>query len=149
MAPTKMKTSSSAETFNNNKVDPFDFLGGSGLSQNQSSNVTLKPQQQQSTTTSSHKTTADDLVSKMLNDLDMNKPKTSGAQQQQQMNMPKSRPNYNVSFGGSGSGVSHAASKINVPGNKKVSSNTFEDLLGKDKKNRGHVHVWFQKWFQQ
>ena len=86
-----MKTSSSAETFNNNK-DPFDFLGGSGLSQNQSSNVTLKPLQQQSTTTSSHKTTADDLVSKMLNDLDMNKPKTSSAQQQQQqqMNMPKS-----------------------------------------------------------
>ena len=95
MAPTKMKTSSSAETFNNNK-DPFDFLGGSGLSQstNQSSNVTLKPQQQQSKTTSSHNktsmTTADDLVSKMLNDLDMNKPKTSSAQQQQQMNMPKS-----------------------------------------------------------
>ena len=46
------------------------------------------------------------------------------------MNGAPCRPNYNVSFGGSGSGGSHVASKINAPGNKKVSSNTFEDLLG-------------------
>ena len=94
----------------------------------------------------SNTTAADDLVSRMLNDLDMSKgdaknsPGGISQQQQQPMNsMSKTRPNYNVN-------VSSFASKPNLSGsvpNKsnvqapkmKVTTNTFGDLLGKNAKN--------------
>ena len=151
----KMKTSSSAETFtNNNKgstanADPFDFFGSSGgfggsAMINQTANVTLQPQSTMTTSSkpSSSSNTADDLVSRMLNDLDMSKggdAKNSlggggtSQQQQQPMNMSRTRPNYNVnvsSFASKPNPSSAPKSNIQAP-KMKVTTNTFGDLLGK------------------
>ena len=150
----KMKTSSSAETFtNNNKgstanADPFDFFGSSGgfggsAMINQTANVTLQPQSTMTTSSKpSSSNTADDLVSRMLNDLDMSKggdAKNSlggggtSQQQQQPMNMSRTRPNYNVnvsSFASKPNPSSAPKSNIQAP-KMKVTTNTFGDLLGK------------------
>lgn len=102
-----MKTSSSAENFTNSSRknnDPFGDL--------------LAP----SSTSSSSKNTADDLVSKMLNDLDLNPGKGGKSAVQQ----PNAKPNYNVSFNGNQT-KNQAAATNHQP---KVSANTFEDLLG-------------------
>ena len=151
----KMKTSSSAETFtNNNKgstanADPFDFFGSSGgfggsAMINQTANVTLQPQSTMTTSSKpSSSNTADDLVSRMLNDLDMSKGGdaknslggggTSQQQQQQPMNMSRTRPNYNVNVSSFASKPNpSSAPKSNVQAPKmKVTTNTFGDLLGK------------------
>ena len=130
----KMKTSSSAEAFNNN-TDPFDFLGtpsGAGT------NVTLQPQQPKTSVPSSSMpkpaTTADDLVSQMLNNLDMghSKPASTSSSSMSSSAMNSSRPNYNVSFtktANTAPGMSSSHQSNNQP-SKKVSSNTFDDLLG-------------------
>ena len=125
---TPMKTSNSAENFVQNSMkpkvnDPFDFLG---------LQPTVKPQEKKTNG-------SDDLVAKMLNDLDMkptaSKPAASTA---------SSRPNYNVSFNMGGSknnNVNNGNGQAKNNGNtsttsgvsgKKVSSNTFEDLLGQN-----------------
>ena len=148
----KMKTSSSAETFTNNNKgstdnpDPFDFFGSSGgfggsAMINQTANVTLQPQSTMTTSSkpSSSSNTADDLVSRMLNDLDMSKgdiknsPTGTSQQQQQPMNMSRTRPNYNVnvsSFASKPNPSSAPKSNIQAP-KMKVTTNTFGDLLGK------------------
>ena len=86
----------------------------------------------------SSNTTADDLVSRMLNDLDMSKgDKNCQLQQQQPMNMSKTRPNYNVNVGSFASKPNPSVQKSNVQVPKmKVTTNTFGDLLGKTKKKK-------------
>ena len=94
----------------------------------------------------SNTTAADDLVSRMLNDLDMSKgdaknsPGGISQQQQQPMNsMSKTRPNYNVNVSSFASkpNLSGSVPKSNVqaPKMSKVTTNTFGDLLGKKTKN--------------
>ena len=151
-APPMMKTSSSAENFKPTTAatpsfDPFGDLMGLKptpiLSSNKvaaaSSPDTIKPA-----------TTADDLLSKMLNDLDMN-PKTkppgvnNGNGKQPIGVGASSKPNYNVSFNNrrpTGNGSTNQGSASNTTTNsgsgKKVSSNTFDDLLGGFTVNNGN-----------
>ena len=67
----------------------------------------------------------------MLNDLDMSKG-DKNCQQQQPMNMSKTRPNYNVNVSSFASKPNPSAQKSNVQVPKmKVTTNTFGDLLGK------------------
>ena len=148
--PPMMKTSSSAENFKSTAApsfDPFGDLMGLKptpiLSSNKvaaaSSPDTIKPA-----------TTADDLLSKMLNDLDMNpKTKPSGVNNgngKQPIGVgASSKPNYNVSFNNrrpTGNGSTNQGSASNTTTNsgsgKKVSSNTFDDLLGGFTVNNGN-----------
>ena len=151
-APPMMKTSSSAENFKPTTAaapsfDPFGDLMGLKPTPILSSNKlaaastpdTIKPA-----------TTADDLLSKMLNDLDMNpKSKTAGINNgngKQPIGVgASSKPNYNVSFNNrrpTGNGSTNQGSASNTTTNsgpsKKVSSNTFDDLLGGFTVNNGN-----------
>ena len=126
---TPMKTSSSAENFQTKaKNDPFDFLG-------------LQPTKNQQNAPNN----GDDLVTKMLNDLDM-KPATasngggnrngknninSTAKAGQGQPGPNMRPNYNVSFNVNGGG-SQQSKPAATAGKKASASATFEDLLGQN-----------------
>lgn len=122
MAPpsvSMMKTSSSAENFlpASKPKDPFDFLGLTPTP-----TFVQKPQQKASTTT-----TADELLSQMLNDLDLKKSANPpGGKPTPNQPQTSAKPNYNVSFNSS-NGRPAAKATVNGP---KVSSNTFEDLLG-------------------
>ena len=109
-----MKTSNSAENFQQKpkSQDPFDFLG-------------LQPTKQANN--------GDDLVAKMLNDLDMKKP--AKVAPTMASNTASSKPNYNVSFNMKNNvngGGQQPKNNGQNNGNKKVSSNTFEDLLGQN-----------------
>ena len=140
--PPMMKTSSSADNFQTSSAsksaDPFGDLLGLKPTPVMTSKTTktLSPE------TKPVLSTADDLVSKMLNDLDF-KPQTSKPVNNGNISHVKqpvstsnpgigsSRPNYNVSFNNGKTNSSSATHpKTSTSNQKKVSSNTFDDLLG-------------------
>ena len=145
-SPSMMKTSSSAENFKAtiapsggvSNTDPFGDLLGLKPTPILASSSNTTPKMSSSPANSKPATAADDLLSKMLNDLDV-KPKMkpvnngNGNQQQSKLSSASTRPNYNVSFNNgakisTGSTTAPTSSTTNT--NKKSFSNTFEDLLG-------------------
>ena len=110
-----IKSSSSTDNFKTQN-DPFGDLLGSVPKAATPTMPTPTP-----------KSTADDLVSKMLNDLDV-KPKNGNAPKMTS-GLGSPRPNYNVSFH-NGQTPSANSQNSNSTAKPKVSSNTFEDLLG-------------------
>jgi cyclin G-associated kinase len=142
-SPPMMKTSSSAENFKAVSsgaaaADPFGDLLGLKPTPIMASNSNTTPKMSSSPVNSRipvapvpAATAADDLLSKMLGDLDM-KPKTKPVNTgKQQQSTAGSRPNYNVSFNNGKNSTTSAATASSSSTTKKSSfSSNFEDLLG-------------------